>query len=49
VDNPEILVVTILEHGGHGASIAAPIVRDVIKGYYYSKGLKDEQVRQDNK
>jgi len=48
VENPEILVVAILEHGGHGASIAAPIVRDVIKGYYYSKGLTDEQVRQDN-
>jgi len=48
VENPEILVVTILEHGGHGASIAAPIVRDVIRGYYYSKGLTDEQVRQDN-
>jgi penicillin-binding protein 2 len=49
VDNPEILVVAVLEHGGHGASNAAPIVRDVIKGYYYSKGLSDEQVRQDNK
>ncbi len=48
VENPEILVVAIVEHGGHGASIAAPIVRDVIKGYYYSKGLSDEQVRQDN-
>jgi penicillin-binding protein 2 len=49
VDNPEILVVAVLEHGGHGASNAAPIVRDVIRGYYYSKGLSDEQVRQDNK
>lgn len=48
VENPEILVVAIVEHGGHGASIAAPVVRDVIKGYYYSKGLADEQVRQDN-
>ncbi len=48
VENPEILVVAIVEHGGHGASIAAPVVRDVIKGYYYSKGLSDEQVRQDN-
>lgn len=48
VENPEILVVAVLEHGGHGASIAAPIVRDVIKGYYYSKGLSDEQVRQDS-
>jgi len=48
VENPEILVVAVLEHGGHGASIAAPIVRDVIRGYYYSKGLSYEQVRQDN-
>lgn len=38
VEDPEILVVTVVEHGGHGGSIAAPVVRDVIKGYYFLKG-----------
>jgi penicillin-binding protein 2 len=50
VDNPEILVVALVEHGGHGGSVAAPIVRDVIKGYYLQKEQKEttyEQVRQD--
>jgi penicillin-binding protein 2 len=50
VDNPEIVVVAIVEHGGHGGSVAAPIVRDIIKGYYLKKERKEEsheQVRQD--
>ncbi|HPA59726.1 MAG TPA: penicillin-binding protein 2 [Synergistales bacterium] len=46
VENPEIVVVAMVEHGGHGASIASPIVKDVIKGYYFLKGLKDEQLLQ---
>ncbi len=37
--NPEILVVAVVEHGGHGGSIAAPIVKDVIKEYFFLKGL----------
>ncbi|MGC9323884.1 MAG: penicillin-binding protein 2 [Desulfomonilia bacterium] len=49
VEKPEIMVVAVVEHGGHGASIAAPIVRDVIKGYYFLKGTSNEQVRQDNR
>ncbi|HDP25085.1 MAG TPA: penicillin-binding protein 2 [Deltaproteobacteria bacterium] len=48
VNNPEILVVAVVEHGGSGSSIAAPIVRDVIKGYYFLKGTSGEQVREDN-
>jgi penicillin-binding protein 2 len=48
VDVPEILVVAVVEHGGHGGSIAAPVVRDVIKGYYFLKGMEDEQIRKDN-
>ncbi len=44
VENPEIVVVAMIEHGGHGASVASPIVKDVIKGYYFLKGLKDEQL-----
>ncbi|HHO76648.1 MAG TPA: penicillin-binding protein 2 [Deltaproteobacteria bacterium] len=48
VETPEILVVAVVEHGGHGGSIAAPIVRDVIKEFYFLKGMEDEQIREDN-
>ncbi len=55
VETPEILVVAVVEHGGHGASIAGPIVRDVIKGYYFLKGMEAdeqgvayEQIHEDN-
>ena len=49
VDDPEILVVAIVEHGGSGSSIAAPVVRDVIREYYATKGPSDEQICQDNR
>ncbi len=49
VENPEIVAVAIVEHGGSGSSIAAPVVRDVIKEYYACKGPGDEQVCQDNR
>ena len=32
-DNPEIAVAVIVEHGGHGGSAAAPIVRQIIQAY----------------
>jgi penicillin-binding protein 2 len=48
VESPEILVVAVVEHGGHGGAIAAPVVRDVIKGYYFLKGIEDEQIQEDN-
>jgi penicillin-binding protein 2 len=40
VDDPEILVIVVVEHGGHGGSIAAPIGRDVIKGYFFLKSSR---------
>lgn len=49
VENPEIVVVAIVEHGGSGSSIAAPVVRDVIKEYFAGKGSDDEQVCQDSR
>lgn len=49
VEDPEIVVVAIIEHGGSGSSIAAPVARDVIKEYYAGKGPCDEQVCQDNR
>lgn len=36
-DNPQIAVVVLVEHGGHGSSSAAPIAREVIKTYLYLK------------
>jgi len=48
VEAPEILVVAVVEHGGHGGSIAAPVVSDVIKGFYFLRGMEDEQIREDN-
>jgi penicillin-binding protein 2 len=35
-DNPEIVVVSLFEHGGHG-QFAAGIVRDVLKAYFDKK------------
>jgi penicillin-binding protein 2 len=32
-DNPKIAVSVIIEHGGHGASAAAPIAKEIIKSY----------------
>jgi penicillin-binding protein 2 len=36
-DNPEIAVVVVVEHGGHGASAAAPVARKVIDGYFANR------------
>jgi penicillin-binding protein 2 len=34
VENPEIAVAVLVEHGGHGSTAAAPIARDVIQKYF---------------
>jgi penicillin-binding protein 2 len=33
VDNPKIAVAVVVEHGGHGGSVAAPIAKKVIEEY----------------
>lgn len=35
--NPEIVVVAIIEHGGHGSTGAAPLVKKVLEKYYELK------------
>jgi penicillin-binding protein 2 len=33
IENPQIAVVVLIEHGGHGASAAAPLAKKVIEKY----------------
>jgi penicillin-binding protein 2 len=41
VDNPEIAVVVVVEHGGHGGSAAAPVARRVIDTYFKNKNVQE--------
>ncbi len=34
-NDPEILVVALVEQGGHGSSVAAPVVRQVMESYFH--------------
>lgn len=46
-ENPEIVVATIIENGGHGGVAAAPVVREVMRAYFAKKlgiPLEAEQV-----
>ncbi len=36
-DDPQIAVVVLIEHGGHGSTSAAPIARELIKTYLLAK------------
>jgi len=42
-DNPEIAVTVMVEHGGEGSSIAAPITKEILKWYfgYHDKTAAD--------
>jgi cell division protein FtsI/penicillin-binding protein 2 len=39
-DNPEIAVVVLIEHSGHGGQVAAPVAMDIIEGYRQLNGAK---------
>ena len=43
VADPEICVVAMLEHGGHGGSAAAPIVKAVMQEYFRKKQVATAQ------
>lgn len=47
-ENPEIAVAVIVEHGGHGGSAAAPIVRQIIEAYnkHYPQNPSDEEPKE---
>ena len=36
-ENPEIAVTVLVEHGGHGGSVAAPIAKKVLERYFANK------------
>jgi penicillin-binding protein 2 len=36
-DNPQIVVVAVVEHGGHGSSVAGPLVRSILEEYFHTK------------
>ena len=41
--NPEIVVSVLVQEGEHGASVAAPLARDVIRAYYDKKSRRNEK------
>jgi penicillin-binding protein 2 len=43
VADPEICVVAMMEHGGHGGSAAAPIVKAVMQEYFRKKQVEKAQ------
>lgn len=43
VDNPEIAVVVLVEHGGHGGDAAAPLAKKVIEKYIELKNQPADQ------
>ena len=48
--NPEISIAVLIEEGGHGGVVGAPIARDIIKAYYDKKNKKNQgQLTVDNK
>ncbi len=42
-DDPEIVVAVLIEHGGGGGAIAAPIAREVLKAYLRFDSLEQEE------
>ncbi len=40
-DNPEIAIVVIVEHGGFGSKVAAPVALEVFKAYFEKNATKE--------
>jgi len=49
VEDPQIAVAIVVEHGGHGGTVAAPIARQVMDAYLlpilHEKKLKEEKIQ----
>lgn len=41
-DNPELAILVLVEKGGHGGSVAAPLARDIL-AYYFSNQIESPQ------
>ncbi len=39
VDNPEIAVAVVVEHGGNGSTAAAPVAGKILRAYFEGKGV----------
>jgi len=37
---PQITVVALIEHGGHGGAVAAPVAKKVLENYYLRQKMK---------
>lgn len=44
--DPEIVLTVVVEEGGEGSSVAAPIARDVLKWYFEPEPGQDEEIGQ---
>ena len=47
VDDPQIVVVVILEHMGHGGAAAAPLAKELIEAYVRLNTIGDTEPRTD--
>ncbi len=41
-ESPEVVVACVIEHGGHGGTAAAPVVREVLKAYLKTRRAKEK-------
>jgi penicillin-binding protein 2 len=46
VDNPQIAVAVVVEHGGHGSSAAAPIAKAIYEAYFSEKNADKDTAKQ---
>ena len=44
VDRPQIAFAVVIEHGGHGGTTAAPVVREVLKRFFDERPGRPSQV-----
>jgi penicillin-binding protein 2 len=48
-DRPEIAVVVVVEHGGHGGSAAAPVARKVIDAYFRIRDGQKSEIKEERR
>ena len=48
-ENPEIAVTVLVEHGGHGGSVAGPVAKDIIEQYFAQKNSPTQKKQPERK